>query len=183
MLARPGLSVVRTPISAQHALRGDLPEGAAVGNPLDLLAAASPEQFARAIDVVAGSGAVDAIVVLYVPSLVTDTEAVAVAVRAAADDAPIPVAAVFALAEAPRAIQGLPSFRFPRTLREPSGAPPATGRGAPRRRGVCPRSRSTTPPRRRSSLARSAADRDGLRPRRLRRSCTATASPSRVTSS
>lgn len=162
MLARPGLSVVRTPISAQHALRGDLPEGAAVGNPLDLLAAASPEQFARAIDVVAGSGAVDAIVVLYVPSLVTDTEAVAVAVRAAADDAPIPVAAVFALAEAPRAIQGLPSFRFPKTLREPSGAPPATGRGAPRRRGVCPRSRSTTPRRRRPSLARSAADRDGL---------------------
>jgi acetate---CoA ligase (ADP-forming) len=108
-----GLNVVRTPIFAQHALRGDLPEGAAVGNPLDLLAAASPEQFARAIDVVAGSGAVDAIVVLYVPPLVTDPEAVAVAVRAASDDAPIPVAAVFAMAEPPRAIQGLPSFRFP----------------------------------------------------------------------
>ncbi len=108
-----GLEVVATPAVAQRALRAELPEGAAVANPIDLLASASPEQFARAIDVLASSGAVDAIVVLYVPPLVTDPEEVAVAVRAAADRAPISVVAVFAMPEAPRPVRGLPCFRFP----------------------------------------------------------------------
>ena len=108
-----GLEVVPTPHSAQETLRAELPEGAAVGNPLDLLASASAEQFGRAIDVVASSGAVDAIVVLYVPPLVTDPEAVAIAVRAAADRASVPVIAVFAMPEAPVPVRGLPCFRFP----------------------------------------------------------------------
>lgn len=108
-----GLDVVPTPASVQRALRADLPEGAAVGNPLDLLAAASPQQFAHAIEALAASGAVDSIIVLYVPPLVTDPEVVAVAVRGAADEASVPVIAVFTMPEAPRPVQGLPCFRFP----------------------------------------------------------------------
>ncbi len=108
-----GLDVVPTPASVQAALRPDLPDGCAVGNPLDLLASASPRRFAHAIDVLAASGAVDSIVVLYVPPLITDPEAVAAAVRAAADAAPVPVVAVFAMPEAPRAVRGLPCFRLP----------------------------------------------------------------------
>ena len=108
-----GLEVVDTPQAAQRTLLAELPEGAAVANPLDLLASASAEQFALAIDVLATSGAVDAIVVLYVPPLVTDPETVAAAVRAAADRAVIPVIAVFATPEAPAPVRGLPCFRFP----------------------------------------------------------------------
>jgi acyl-CoA synthetase (NDP forming) len=108
-----GLDVVATTEEIQRALRRGLPDAAAVGNPVDLLASASPRQFADAIGTLARSGAVDAIVVLYVPPLVTDPAAVAAAVRDAAADAPIPVTAVFAMPEAPAAVRGLPCFRFP----------------------------------------------------------------------
>ena len=108
-----GLDVVPTPDSVQRALRADLPEGAALANPLDLLAAASPEQFTAAIGALGASGAVDSIIVLYVPPLVTDPEDVAAAVSAAAEEAHVPVIAVFAMPEVPRAVQGLHPFRFP----------------------------------------------------------------------
>jgi acyl-CoA synthetase (NDP forming) len=129
-----GLDVVPIAASVQRALRTDLPEGAAVGNPVDLLAAASPEQFARAIQLVGDSGAVDSIVVLYVPPLVTDPEAVADAVRRAADRAPVPVVAVFAMPEAPGPVRGLPCFRFPEDAARALGRAARYGawRAAPR---------------------------------------------------
>jgi hypothetical protein len=96
-----GLDVVETPPATQASLLAELPEGAAVGNPVDLLASASPQRFAHAIAALDASGAVDSIVVLYVPPLVTDPEAVARAVRAAADAAKVPVVAVFAMPDAP----------------------------------------------------------------------------------
>ena len=52
-------------------------------------------------------------IVLYVPPLVTDPDAVAAAVRRAADAAPIPVVAVFAMPQAPEETRGMPCFRFP----------------------------------------------------------------------
>ncbi|MGZ4277046.1 MAG: bifunctional acetate--CoA ligase family protein/GNAT family N-acetyltransferase [Solirubrobacteraceae bacterium] len=108
-----GLDVVATPARTQRALRRGLPDGAAVGNPVDLLASAGPEEFASAIDVLARSGAVDSIVALYVPPLVTDPEAVAAAVREAADAAAVPVVCVFSMPQAPAPVRTLPSFRFP----------------------------------------------------------------------
>jgi acetate---CoA ligase (ADP-forming) len=111
--AAAGLEVVDTPAVVQEQLRRALPEGAAVANPVDLLASASAEQFTTAVDAIAASGAVDAVIVLYVPPLVTDPDAVAHAVRRSADGAAIPVVAVFAMPEAPEPVQGLPCFRFP----------------------------------------------------------------------
>lgn len=108
-----GLEVVATPARTQRRLAVLLPDAAAVGNPVDLLAAASPEQFEQAIALVAASKAFDAVIVLYVPPLVTDPEAVAAAVRRAAEAAPIPVVAAFAMPQAPRAAQGMASFQFP----------------------------------------------------------------------
>jgi acetyl coenzyme A synthetase (ADP forming)-like protein len=43
-----------------------LPATASLGNPVDLIASATPEQYRRAIDLVLGSGEVDALVVIYV---------------------------------------------------------------------------------------------------------------------
>jgi acetyl coenzyme A synthetase (ADP forming)-like protein len=108
-----GLDVVPTPGDVQDALREMLPGGAAVGNPLDLLAAASPEQFAQAIELLAASGSMDSLIVLYVPPLVTDPDAVATAVGAAAERVAIPVVAVFTMADAPAPVRGMPCFRFP----------------------------------------------------------------------
>src|SRR5262249_13902956 len=61
-------------------LRGFLPAAAAVGNPVDMIASATPEQFARAIEVVGADPAVDAVVVIYVPPMVTRPEEVAAAI-------------------------------------------------------------------------------------------------------
>ncbi len=73
-----GLDLTPTPTSVQVALRAELPEGAAVGNPLDLLATARPSDFALAIELLAASGAADSIIVLHVPLLVTDSSTASV---------------------------------------------------------------------------------------------------------
>jgi acetate---CoA ligase (ADP-forming) len=108
-----GLEIVQTPDTTQRDLAAMLPAAAAVGNPVDLLAAASPDQFERAIELLGASGAYDSLIVLYVPPLVTDPDAIADAVRRAADAAPIPVVAAFAMPHAPEATRGMPCFRFP----------------------------------------------------------------------
>ncbi|WP_051223841.1 acetate--CoA ligase [Conexibacter woesei] len=108
-----GLEVPETPAGTEQELRAVLPAEAAVGNPIDLLATASPDHFAAAIDALSKSDAVDALIVLYVPPLVTDPEPIAVAIRAAATRGGLPIAAVFAMREAPAAAAGLPCFRFP----------------------------------------------------------------------
>lgn len=108
-----GLEVSPTPAGVAEALRAELPDSAAVGNPADLLASASPAQFGRAIELMAGSGAFDSIIVLYVPPLVTDPDEIAAAVRSAAEAAPVPVVGVFTMPTPPEAVRALPSFRFP----------------------------------------------------------------------
>ena len=175
-----GLDVVPMPDATRRALRAGLPDTAAVGNPVDLLAGASPQQFADAIDALATSGAVDSIVVLYVPPLVTDPDAVAAAVRAAAERAMLPVVAVFATPEAPVAFSGRHCFRFPEDAARALGRAARYGAWRAMPPGPSPTSRSTTPRPRRSSRGRSHADRDGWRPRRPPRCWTATASPSRA---
>jgi acetate---CoA ligase (ADP-forming) len=107
------LEVAPTPQSTQRELAAILPDAAAAGNPVDLLAAASPEQFERVIGTLAAAGAYDCVIVLYVPPLVTDPEAVAAAIHRAADAAPIPVVPVFAMPDAPAAADGMASFQYP----------------------------------------------------------------------
>jgi acetate---CoA ligase (ADP-forming) len=108
-----GLEVTPTPVSTARKLMALLPDAAAAGNPVDLLAAASPEQFEQAVGLLAASKAYDAVIVLYVPPLVTDPDAVAAAVRRAADAAPIPVVAAFAMPQAPEPARGMASFQYP----------------------------------------------------------------------
>jgi acetate---CoA ligase (ADP-forming) len=108
-----GLDVAATPEAIRRELAGLLPGAAATGNPVDVLAAATPGQFAQAIDRLATSDAYDAVIAIYVPPLVTDSEAIAAAIRDAADAAPIPVVAVFAMPDVPAVARGLASFRFP----------------------------------------------------------------------
>ena len=126
MPARPrGWTCAYAELSSRELL-ADLPEGAR-GQPLDLLAAALPGSSPTAIAVLAGSGAVDSIVVIYVPPLVTDPTEVAAAVREAADEAPVPVIAVFAMPEAPDPSADCPASAFPRTLRGPRARRPLRG--------------------------------------------------------
>jgi acetyl coenzyme A synthetase (ADP forming)-like protein len=116
-----GLSLPELTATTQESLRTFLPATASVRNPVDMIASATPEQFARAIELVGADPSVDSLVVIYIPPLVTKPEEVASAVAAAAGKVPEgkPIATVFmgsrgtppTLATGPRG--RLPSYAFP----------------------------------------------------------------------
>ena len=67
-----GLRVPAFSEGLRSRLAAVLPAEAAAGNPVDLLAAAPPERYGRAIELVAASGEADAVVVIHVPPLAGD---------------------------------------------------------------------------------------------------------------
>ncbi len=58
-----------------------LPEAAALGNPVDMIASAPAESYARAMEAMLEDPAIDALMVVYIPPLVTRPEDVATAVK------------------------------------------------------------------------------------------------------
>lgn len=79
-----GLDVPQLPEDLRMALRAFLPAEASVTNPIDMIASATPAQYAQAITTLAASDAVDAIVVIFIPPLVTRLAEVAASIAAAA---------------------------------------------------------------------------------------------------
>lgn len=115
-----GLELPELPATARAQLARDALPGAALGNPVDLLAAATPETFGRAVATIGRCGAVDAIVAVFVPPLVTRADEVADEIRraAAALDGRLPLLTVFMTADGPPARlhdppAPLPAFRYP----------------------------------------------------------------------
>jgi acetyl coenzyme A synthetase (ADP forming)-like protein len=116
-----GLDVIELSPVTQEALRAFVARDASVRNPIDLVAGATPEQFERALRVVLADDAIDAVLVIFVPPLVTRAQDVARAIAAAARDAgPKPVVACFLGREGvPGELRGdgstrpVPSFAFP----------------------------------------------------------------------
>jgi acetate---CoA ligase (ADP-forming) len=113
-----GLRVVELSGELQARLAEGLPAEAALANPVDMLASAPPEHYRRTVELVATSGEVDAVIVIFIPPLPADTAAVARAVReAAATAGPVPVLQVVMSAADPPPEDGdgprLPRYRFP----------------------------------------------------------------------
>jgi acetyl coenzyme A synthetase (ADP forming)-like protein len=115
-----GLEVVPLPEAVRRRLAEFLPPEASLGNPVDMIASASPEDYRRAIRIVAGSEAVDALVVIFIPPLVTISGEVAQAIRTAAGELPrsLPLLTVFMSARGiPEELRGeglrIPSYAFP----------------------------------------------------------------------
>ncbi|MCU1449694.1 MAG: CoA-binding domain protein [Acidimicrobiales bacterium] len=113
-----GLEVPELSSSTQEALRAFLPAEAAVRNPVDLIASASADAYERALRVVLADPAVDALLVVFTPPLVTEAVDVGAAVGRVAEDAgPKPIVANFlAMASQPEVMASrgtLPSFPFP----------------------------------------------------------------------
>jgi acyl-CoA synthetase (NDP forming) len=92
-----GLEVPETPPEVRERLREFAAPTAGLGNPVDLIASASPEEFRRAIVALSAWEGIDAIVSIFIRPLATSTEEVAAAIGAAAGELarPIPVQAVF----------------------------------------------------------------------------------------
>ena len=102
-------------------LKSFLPEAAGFKNPIDMIASATAEQYGRTIEIVGQDPNVDAVIVVFVPPLVTTADEIAAAVAKSAATVPAhkPVLAVFLASKGapPMLVTGgrgrLPSFAFP----------------------------------------------------------------------
>lgn len=115
-----GLEIATLGDESRRTLRAVLPASASVENPVDMIASATPEQYREAIRIIGSDPAVDAIIVIFIPPLVTKPDDVARAIvdatRALAGSAL--VMTVFmqsrGIPEALRAADvNLPSYAFP----------------------------------------------------------------------
>jgi acetyl coenzyme A synthetase (ADP forming)-like protein len=138
-----GLGLPELAQATQGALRAFLPRQAGLRNPVDMIAAATADQFARAIEAVGADPGIDAVVVIYVPVFAGGREAVAAAVAAGAGRVPAekPVLTVFMsargapaeLATGPRG--PLPSYSFPENAAQALATAERWGRWRRRPRG------------------------------------------------
>ncbi len=72
-----GLTVPELSQEIQEELREFLPPEASVGNPVDMIASATPEHYRKTIETVAKDPNIDAIIVIFIPPLTTKAEDVA----------------------------------------------------------------------------------------------------------
>ena len=115
-----GLRVPPLSEATMERLQTFLPAEASVGNPVDMIASATGEDYRRAIDAVAGDADIDAMIVIYIPPQATRaTEIGHAIVEAVSDlDRRIPVATTWMSAkglpdELQEAGTRIPSFAFP----------------------------------------------------------------------
>ncbi|HET9186095.1 MAG TPA: GNAT family N-acetyltransferase [Solirubrobacterales bacterium] len=92
-----GLEVPETPPEVREALGEFANPAAGLGNPVDLIASAGPEEFRRAIVALSAWEGIDAIISIFIRPLATGTGEVAAAIGAAAAELarPLPLQAVF----------------------------------------------------------------------------------------
>jgi acetyl coenzyme A synthetase (ADP forming)-like protein len=110
-----GLELAQLGEDTVAALRSFLPAAASVGNPVDMIASASAEQYGRSIGLLLADPAIDAVVVIYIPVLPTDAEVVSAAIReaATASKGKTILATFMSAAGVPATLAPVPSFPFP----------------------------------------------------------------------
>jgi acetyl coenzyme A synthetase (ADP forming)-like protein len=110
-----GLTLAPLSDATTSHLRAFLPAAASVGNPVDMIASATPEHYRRALAVLAGDPAIDNVLVIYIPVLPTDAPEVAAAIRETAEHvAGKTILATFMSAHGvPATLAPVPSFAFP----------------------------------------------------------------------
>lgn len=121
-----GLEVAPLPGDVRARLREFLPPEASTVNPVDMIASASGDDYRRAIEAIAACEEVDAVIVIFIPPLVTRAEDVARCIRDAvrALPRPVPVLSVFMSA------RGVPAELRDDDVRIPSYAFPEEAAGA-----------------------------------------------------
>ena len=121
-LEAAGLEVPALSEELRARLAEVLPAEAAAGNPVDLLAAAPPERYQHAIELMAGADEVDAVIVIHIPPLASEhgIEQIAAAIRQAAERFPDEVALLAVLmtsGDAPAQLHAgprpMPRYQFP----------------------------------------------------------------------
>jgi len=115
-----GLEIPPLSDSTRGKLRAFLPAEAAFANPVDMIASAGADEYSKAIAVLASDPAIDAVIVMFTPPLVTRASDVARAIRHAVGELSrrIPVLAVFlSFSGVPSELSDervhIPSFAYP----------------------------------------------------------------------
>ncbi len=115
-----GLKVQPLSDATRERLRGFLPAEASVGNPVDMIASATAEDYANAIETVGADPEVDALIVIYIPPQATKAAEIGHAIVGAINEigGRIPVATTWMSTKGlPEALQEagtrVPSFAFP----------------------------------------------------------------------
>ncbi len=97
-----GVSVPELPGVVQAALAEFLAPEASVRNPIDMIATASADDYRRALRTLIAAQVCDAILIIFVPPLVTEARDVAMAIREVAEtEVGVPIAAVFMTSDGP----------------------------------------------------------------------------------
>ena len=115
-----GLHVPELSEATTRALREFLPAEASVGNPVDMIASAGPDDYANAIATVAADPEIDALIVIYIPPLEQNAPPIARAMVDSIDklEREIPVLTCFMSARGvPEELRGahakIPSYAYP----------------------------------------------------------------------
>jgi acetate---CoA ligase (ADP-forming) len=96
------------------ALKSFLPPASSVGNPVDMIASASPEQYRRAIELMLDDPNVDSLLVIFIPPLITPASDVSAAITAAmAGRTSKPVLATFMGSQGRMPQSSVPVYLFP----------------------------------------------------------------------
>ncbi len=118
-LEAQGFTLPELPADTQKILRRVVPDEATVSNPIDLIGTTDANQFAHCLNHVLASGAVDAVVVIYIPRLPGSSPQIAqVMQECAAKWRSTPFLAVFMESDEPprelrEANPPIPCFRYP----------------------------------------------------------------------
>ncbi|HUP48450.1 MAG TPA: GNAT family N-acetyltransferase [Thermoanaerobaculia bacterium] len=110
-----GLELAALSDETTAALRSFLPSAASVGNPVDMIASASPDHYRRTIEGVLTDPGVDAVMVIYIPVLATDAADVAGVIRdsAAVAQGKTLIATFMSAQGTPSELAPVPSYPFP----------------------------------------------------------------------
>ena len=109
-----GLVLPELSAGLRRRLAGHLPAAASTRNPVDMLAAAGPEEFDAALRTLAASGEVDSLVAICTPVLGVRAREVRTAVDEACRDSAIPVVSVvFGEADRGQRQEGATQFAYP----------------------------------------------------------------------
>src|SRR5262245_27895573 len=112
-----GLVLPQLGTATCEALRAFLPAAASIGNPTDMLSSAAPDHYEQATRLLLADPAVDSLMVIFIPPLVTDTKSAAEAVARGAAGTTKTLLATFMSAQgAPAELKTIPSYMFPEAV-------------------------------------------------------------------
>ena len=109
-----GLVAANLSPETRAGLKAFLPVAAAIHNPVDMLASASPAHYRQALSLLLRDPGVDCALVIFIPPLITSADEVASAIADSASGSGKPVTGVFMRSHAaPETLAAVPCYAFP----------------------------------------------------------------------